>query len=237
MVDSTRPSDVPDSASGASSPPPAVRRKSRGCLTALGVLLLLVVVVAGGAAVALSKASKPRDLGVRCTQADVDSAYKKIGVEFPKTPPADDGARYERVYEGSKPLDVTLTESELSALMSFNHDASYWPIKSMQVDITGPDSAQASAVVSYAGRDWPVYVAGSGGISGKSIWVDFSTAEVAGITVPAQYYGVGEAFLAKVVNDRLGRIPGLDVKTLQVTDAGVHVTGTIWEKAEWRKVP
>jgi hypothetical protein len=201
------------------------------------VLAGIVALVVIGGAVVLAKASKPRDLGVTCTQADFDSAYTKIGVEFPKTPPASDGTRYERVYEGSKPLEVTLTESEISALMSFNHDASYWPIKSMQVDITGPGSARASAVVSYAGRDWPVYVAGTGGLAGRSLSVDFSEVQVAGITVPAQYYDAGERFLADVVNRRLARIPGLDVQKVEFTDAGVHVVGTVWEKAEWREVP
>ncbi|MHB1342014.1 MAG: hypothetical protein ACYC77_04140 [Coriobacteriia bacterium] len=215
-------------------PQPPVKRKGKGCLIAIVIIVLLLCALVAGGVFLFTRATQEKDLGIAYSQADVDTAYAKLGVEFTKEPP-DDGAEYERVYSGEKPMDVTLTESEISALMSYNHNASYWPIKSMQVDITGADSAQASAVVAYAGRDWPVYVAGSGGIGGQSLWVDFASAEVAGMEVPAQYFDAGESFLAGIVNARLGRIPGLNVESLEVTDEGVHVVGSIWETVEWVK--
>lgn len=117
--------------------------------------------------------------------------------------------------------------------MSYAHGSSYWPIKSMQVNLLGGDSAEASALVTYAGRDWPVYVAGSGGISGRALTVDFSEATVAGMSVPANYLDAGEAYLESLVNGRLGRIPGFDIQTLEITEEGVHAVGSIWESAEW----
>lgn len=217
-------------------PGAAPKKKRKGCLIALLVVVLLLVLAAVGIAIALNRASEPADVGVVYSEADFDSAVAKVGVVWPELPEGEDPGAYERVYTGSKPMDVTLTEAELSALMSYNHSASYWPIKSMQIDLTG-GGATASGVVSYGGRDWPFTAAGSGGIGGSALDVSIASATVAGMDVPAQYLPLGESFLEGVVNARLARIPGFSVESLELTDAGVHAVGTIWETAEYVKVP
>jgi hypothetical protein len=134
-------------------------------------------------------------------------------------------------------MDVTLTESELSALMSYRHDPSYWPLSDVQVDLTGGDTARMSAMVSYAGRDWAVYVEGSGGFSGDALSADMTAARVGFISVPGNFLPMASDALEDVVNTRLARIPGLRVDALEVTPDGVHVTGTAWEKAEYVPLP
>jgi hypothetical protein len=201
------------------------------------VVLVLLLGLAGGAYFLVGRASEPEDLGVRASEADFDSALAKIGVDWPALPAGADPADFERVYSGERPMDVTLTESELSALMSYRHDPSYWPLSDVQVDLTGGDTARMSAMVSYAGRDWAVYVEGSGGFSGDALSADMTAARVGFISVPGNFLPMASDALEDVVNTRLARIPGLRVDALEVTPDGVHVTGTAWEKAEYVPLP
>jgi hypothetical protein len=226
----------PQAPPGTGTSTPAPKKKRRGCLVAIVVALAIVALAVAGILLALGRASNADDIGVAYSEADFDSAIAKLGVTWPELPEGADPDDYERVYTGSKPMDVTLSEAELSALMSFRHASSYWPIKSMQIDLTG-GGATASAVVTYAGRDWPVFASGSGGVSGSRLDVSIASAEVAGFSVPADYLPMGESFLEGLVNARLERIPGFSVETLDITDEGVHAVGTIWETAEYVKVP
>jgi len=217
---------------GTASGTPAPGRKRRGCLIALAVLVALVLLAVIGVALVVGQASRPEDTGVTFSETDFDAALTKLGVTWPELPEGADPDAYERVYTGSKPFDATLTEAELSALMSYRHSSAYWPIKSMQVDLTGGDSARVSGIVTYAGRDWAVSASGRGSISGSTLEVDIASARVAGIDVPAEYLPLGADFLESVVNSRLARIPGFGVESAEVTAEGVHVIGTIWESAE-----
>lgn len=215
--------------SGASEP----GKKRRGCLAVLAVVVVLVLIAAIAVAVLLGEASKPEDTGVAYAEADFDSALAKAGVKWPVLPEGADPAVWERAYNGIKPLDATFTEAELSALMSYRHNSSYWPIKSMQIDLTGGDTARVSAVVTYAGRDWAVLAVGSGSLDGSVLDVDIASASIAGIDVPAEYLPRGAEFFEGVVNPRLARIPGFGIDSVEITDEGVHVLGTIWESAEY----
>lgn len=212
------------------------RKKRKGCLIALTIAVVLIILAIIGVAVVVGTLSKPEDDAVAFSEADFDSAVAKAGVVWPTLPEGADPNDYERLYSGSQPLDATFTEAELSALMSYRHGSSYRPIKRMQIDLTGGDSVRASAVVSYVGRDWRVSADGSAGISGSTLAVDVASATVAGIDVPAEYLPLGEDFLEGVVNPRLARIPGFDIESLEMTDEGVHVIGTIWETAEYVEV-
>ncbi len=217
-------------AAGRSEPP---RKRRRGCLIALAVAVGLTLLGAVAAALLIERSSEPEDVGITYSEEDFDAVLGRIGVVWPELPEGADPADYERVYSGQKPLDVTLTEAELSALMSFRHGESYWPVKSMTVDLTGGDTARISGVVTYAGRDWPVSAGGSGSISGAALDVSLESARVAGIDVPAEYLPYGERFLELMVSDRLSRISGFGVDSFEVTDAGVRIVGTTWETAEY----
>lgn len=212
---------------------PPRRRRRRGWLVPLGVVGVLVAGVAVAGYVLVGRYTEPEDLGVRATEADFDSALAKIGVTWPEPPAGADPEDYEREYLGARPMDVVLTESELSALMSFRHAASTWPLSQVQVDVTGLDSARMSAMVHYAGRDWPVLVEGTGGFSGSALWAELDSARVGAVSVPERFLPAASDALEEIVNSRTGRIAGLDVMTLEVTPEGVHVTGTTWETAQY----
>lgn len=211
---------------------PAPKRKRKGCLIAGGVALLLLILTCCGGSAILFALSRPAEPTVTYSEADFVSAVAKLELQWPELPEGADPDQYERVYSGQKPMDVTLTEAELSALLSYNHDSSYWPIKNMAVDLTGGNSASVSGVVSYAGRDWPVGAAGSGTAAGSSLDVELTSAEVLGFDVPAEYLPLGADFLENVVNPHLARA-GITVDTLSVTEEGVHVVGSTWATAEY----
>lgn len=215
---------------GAAAPAP---RKKRGCLAGCLIALVVAVLLVVGGVFAITQLAKPADLGVAYSEADFDAVIAKVGVAWPELPEGANPDDYQRVYSGEQPLDVVLTEAELSALMSYNHNASYWPVQSMQVNLTGGNTAEVSAVVTYAGRDWPVLASGSGTISRKTLDVSIGSAEVIGISVPAEYLPYGEAFLEAMVNDRLARIEGLNIDSIEITEEGVHLVGTTWATAEY----
>ena len=205
----------------------------KGCLIAVIAAIVAVILLVVGVYLLFGRSTKPQDLDVAPSEADFQSALDKAGLVWPEPPAEGDISDYERVYKGSKPLDATFTEEEISALMSFYHDPSYWPIKDMQVHLTGGNTAEASAIVTYAGRDWPVYISGTAGIAGNVLDVSLASVRVAGTEAPSEYLPLGEDFLEDVVNPRLARIPGFNIESLEVTDEGVHVVGTIWETAEY----
>ena len=225
---------APQGAPGLAPTPP---KKRHGCLVSLAVLLVLLLALAVGVFILVQKMSEPQDLGVQTSEAEFDAVLAKIGVVWPELPAGADPADYERVYSGEQPMDVTLTESELSALMSYRHDPSYWPLSDVQVDLTGGDTARMSAVVTYAGRDWPVVVSGSGAFAGDTLSAELTTARVGVVSVPERFLPMLSDALEGILNDRLARIPGLGVDTFEVTPEGVHVTGTTWATATYVPLP
>jgi flagellar basal body-associated protein FliL len=215
-------------------PQPAPKKKRKGCLIAALIALVLLLLACGGGVALVAALVKPDEPAVTYSDADFDSAVTKLGVAWPQLPAGANPDDYERVYTGQRPMDVTLTEAELSALMSYRHGASYWPIKSMSVDVGSGNTAAVSATISYMGRDWPVEATGSGQISGSALSLDVASASVMGVDVPAEYLPYGASFLESVINPRLARA-GISVDSLEVTEDGIHAVGLMWDTAEYVK--
>ncbi len=224
------PPGVPAATSG-----PAPKKKRKGCVIAVVIALVLVFGCIGAVVIAAAVMSGDED-ATSYSEADFATAIDKIGVTWPVLPEGEDPESYERIYAGQRPVDVVLTSSEVSALMSFNHGESYWPIKSMDVELAGGNTASASMVVSYAGRDWPVEVSGSGEAAGGGLNLNLNSASVMGIDVPAEYLPLGSEILENIINPRLVRA-GITIDTLVATEDGVHFVGTTWETAEYVPKP
>lgn len=214
---------------------PAPKKKRKGCVIAAVIAALLLCGCVAAIAIAATVMSGEEET-VSYSEADFATAIDKVGVTWPVLPAGEDPEAYERVYAGQKQVDVVLTGSEISALMSFNHGESYWPIKSMDVQLTGGNAATASMVVSYAGRDWPVEVSGSGAAAGGGLDLNLSSASVMGIDVPAEYLPLGADILENIINPRLARA-GITIDTLEATEDGVRFAGTTWETAEYVPKP
>jgi hypothetical protein len=215
-------------AASAPAPTPAPKpKKKRGCLIAVLVVLLgcAAVVLAGYFFVA--KAGEPRDLGVTYTEQDYQSALAKSGIALDSQPDAGQWDGTEMVYSGTQEIDATFSQAEISAALSFEHSPNF-PVRSVQVRLLGGNRAEASGLVSYGGREWPVYVIGSVDVvGGNRAGGNAEAAKVMGIDVPEQYLDMGEAYLLGLVNERLEAMTGLDIRTLEVEGDQIHVVGTI----------
>lgn len=207
------------------------KRKRHGCLITLLVVLGLIAALVVTGLVVISKAAKPRDLGVRYTEKDYWSAVEKAGVKLNEVPDAETWGKTDVVYSGSKKIDATFTEAEVSALFSYSHQSG-WPVSDAQVRFTGGNGVEVSAVVEYAGAKYPVYVQGTAGISGKTMTGSITDAEVLGRHAPSQYYGAGASYALGFINSRLARLTGLDITTAEVTPEGLHLVGTVPANAE-----
>lgn len=207
------------------------KRKGRGCLIGCLIALLVVVLAVVGLLLVARSAAKPKDLGVTYSEKDYWSAVEKAGVQINEIPDAETWTETDVVYSGSKKIDETFTESEVSALFAYSH-ASGWPVSDAQVRFTGGDGVELSAGIEYAGTVYPVYAKASAAMSGATISGSLQSAEVLGITVPSQYFGVGESYALGFINDRLARVTGLDITTAEVTADGLHIVGTVPELAE-----
>lgn len=222
-----QPAQQPQYAPQVAAPP---KKKRKGCLIAAIIAAVLLFGCIGTVIVVALVADN--DGATAYSEADFDSAITKIGVTWPELPEGADPADYERVYTGQKAVDVTLTEAELSALMSYNHDASYWPISNMSVQLAGGNTARATMDVTYMGRSWPVEVAGSGEAAGGGLNLNLNSASVMGIEVPEQYLPMGSEILENIINPRLSRA-GITIDMLVSTEEGAHFVGTTWESAEY----
>jgi len=207
-------------------PPTVPPKKRRGCLVATIVAVVLVLGIGGALAfVATASAGKPRDLGVRYTEADYWSALDKAGVQVKGGKEAAALGTTGMKYSGSKKLDAVFTSSEISAMLNYSHQSG-WPISDAQVRFTGGSGIELSAAVEYGGRSYPVYAQGTAGVSGGAVSGLATSAEVMGMAVPSQYLEPGSSYLAGVVNSRLQRLGSLDIQTAEVVDGGVHLAGT-----------
>jgi len=112
------------------------------------VILLVPVLVLGylGFVPGLSAimgANKPRDLGVKYTQADLQSVMAKNGIQDVVLPPSETPKGSLR-YEGSKPLKNSFSQSEITARMAENEKVKYNPISDTQVRFNPDGTAEIS---------------------------------------------------------------------------------------------
>jgi hypothetical protein len=265
-------------------PPP---KKKRGCaiaLIVLGVLLFCCVGTAAAAFFGLKSVGKPRDLGVKYTEADYQSATAKLGIDVSRTgidsptvaaepaeapatgtdagAPADattakpgttkpgtpkpgttsatgaaKGTRpvtqgpakgTKLVFEGTRPIDVTLTSAEVSALINLHVYSSNWIVQDLQVKFGDDGTIEVSGYAVWEGQLYPGYALGTAQLTGpRSVGGTVTTLEAIGYEVPQDYNSFAADYLTGGLNDMLTQIDGLDITTAAVEGGQLHVVGTI----------
>ncbi len=117
------------------------------------VIAVLIVLVLGllaylGYVPGLSSvfgADKPRDLGIKYTQADFDSAFAKSQVVYEALPAGTpDELSLQR--RGSRPVNISFTAAEATSLMN-DRPFKYWPYKQVQLKFNADGSAEISGVL------------------------------------------------------------------------------------------
>jgi flagellar basal body-associated protein FliL len=240
-------------------PPP---KKKRGCaiaLIVLGVLLFCCVGTAAAAFFGLKSVGKPRDLGVKYTEADYQSATAKLGIDVSRTgidsptvaaEPAEapatgttsatgaaKGTRpvtqgpakgTKLVFEGTRPIDVTLTSAEVSALINLHVYSSNWIVQDLQVKFGDDGTIEVSGYAVWEGQLYPGYALGTAQLTGpRSVGGTVTTLEAIGYEVPQDYNSLAADYLTGGLNDMLTQIDGLDITTAAVEGGQLHVVGTI----------
>lgn len=109
-----------------------------------GLLVLIIILVAGGAIFVLSF-GKPKDLGVRFTEADRASAREKSKIEYDVLPEnTPDTESIQR--SGSREIKAEFSSAEVTALMN-NRPWRYWPYANVQVKLHSDGSAEIAGVL------------------------------------------------------------------------------------------
>jgi hypothetical protein len=87
------------------------------------------------------------DLGITWSDAQYASAMKKTGVTVDDPPQEEDRSKFQEVFTGSKNVDWSFSESEVTALLNGGEKAGYWPFGNTQVKICPDNVLEFSCVV------------------------------------------------------------------------------------------
>lgn len=180
-------------------------------LIVLGCIVVVLILIGGyfgfiPGVSALFGSNKPRDLGVQYTEADRASARAKSQVVYTELP-ANTPDEQSIVRAGSRPVNITLTSAEVTALMN-NRPFKYWPYKNVQIKFNSDGSAEVSGqliksrlagycasigvnksvadkVIKYLPSDPVFYVKGKGSLTDNKVsLLDPSKVEVGRLSIP-----------------------------------------------------
>lgn len=204
---------------------------------AFGVILVLFVVAIVGVAAytgfipglsSLIGTDKPRDLGVHWSPADYDSAYRKAPIE--RSSPELYCLICPTNYSGTRPVDNTFSDRELSAWLSMQN-AKYGPIRDVQVKLNADGTAEMSGMY-VEGANTPFYVKGRiDRESSRSVSLDVTSLEVGRVPVPVDRVGEVNQAVNEAVNGLLSTVSGLDIQQLEVQGGALHFKGTLPQTA------
>jgi hypothetical protein len=188
-----------------------------------GVVVATVAGVMPGASAYLGFA-KQRDLGIKADKAAFDSAMVKAGIkaEYPATPVATGQLKV----TGKKKLDATFTDDEVSALINAYVEPFEYNVRGVQVVFHDGGKGEASALVTYQGKDYPGYITGAVSLENGRVTGSATSANAAGIPAKGSWLSLGETKSIDFFNLQLA-IPNLVIETAEMTEGQVRVTGTV----------
>jgi hypothetical protein len=211
-------------------------KSRRSVLKVGGVVAVLGVVGAGAAGVvpglsSLMGTARPRDLGVRYTQADYENGLAKIPGHTVSNP------EYMCVTcdyrsSGSVPAEATFTQEEFTAQLD-TLNSKKGPVKDWQVRFNDDGSVESSALVEYDMLRVPVYVKGRvDDYDTRRVDLNVENVEVDGIGLSRSRTQEATDLANEFVQDFFVRNPGLNVEQLDVGSGAVYFKGTFPEAME-----
>lgn len=247
---------------------PAAADKSRGRLArrlkslslAIVLVSLLIVVIVQLLPGILLPSGKPKDLGVKYSDADFQSILAKTQIVSDAPPVQTNRSSILDEYSGSKDIDWTLTESELTAWMNMEKQPGYWPFENVQIKLHAGNVIEASLSVTPAKlmtfktltkylpqeiqsflsgvpSDIPVYAKAKVLFTGpKQVDVQMLAFEVSNL--PVSGMGVSEEanqMLESILNDVFGQIEPVGISSFTTGEGTLEIKGT-WYK-EIKRVP
>jgi hypothetical protein len=222
-------------------------------LIVLGVVALIVI----GVVVAVTM---PKNIGVKYSKADLTSVNSKLGINYGSLPSSSNPVSSIKI-SGQKPMDVQITESELTALL--NQPSGQWknyPVSNIQlkinndgsVEITGKIIAKRFEAYSEATNmpdNYKNLVAdkanlvpvnpsfdykGNYEIKNGKLEGEMTELKVGPLTVPKDWTDNNKNFISGFIEDRI-KSAGMQVESATFTGGKLDIKGTVPETIDFEK--
>lgn len=212
--------------------PTPKRHRGRNALIALVVVLLVLAfgVAATGVyevpiASSILGANKPKDLGVKATEAALASFYDLLPTRI-ETEASMRCLTCNRIYEGSVPVEARPTDAEITSFLKLQPRQQSDLLKHTQVKyIEG--GMEISTKVSRLIKA-PVYakvLVTRGGL--KSVSLTLVEGKVGRMTVPEKYLSQAEEYFEDLANAHLAGIEGFSIEALEYHNGTSYFKGTL----------
>jgi hypothetical protein len=196
--------------------------------------------------------NKPRDLGIKYTEADRLNAYTKNAVESLSLPTTASAAASIK-YEGKKNLNVSFTQEELTAL---NNSVTwkYYPISNLQIKISPNGIGEVSGllhikkILPYISLthstkeveevmskysisfDTPFYLKGSVKVVDNQVSLVGQQVQIGRLTIPQNLVTENIPALEDFAEKRITTVPNLSIKSFNLDGGKANFIGTVPEK-------
>lgn len=226
-------------------------------LTPLLSLLIIALLIGGylGLVPGLSTvfgSNKPKDLGVTFVQADLTQAMAKTGVTYSNITTSAGASPKETIrYSGSKAADMSLTQSEVTALIN-NQEWEYYPVKSAQIKFNEDNSIEFSAnlitanvgpyaeamrgtradvekVTKWLKGNPALYVKGTAAMIGNKMTIfDVQKIQVGRLSISSNMVNSQKSEATAFIEGIINNIPGLQVATAKIESGKFVFTGSLY---------
>jgi hypothetical protein len=223
-----------------------------------GIILGIAVVIFIAAYIFIGS---PKDLGVKYSKADLESANKKLGVQFLELNGVSDPKESLKM-TGKKEVNTVLTGPELTALMNYRSDSwKYYPASDVQMKVNDDGSVELSGrlnsnlFVQYSeATDMPekyrsfiadkiklspikpaFYIKGAGEISnGKVATGEITSAKIGAISLPVDWFKNNDDFVKGFVEDRILKA-GITAQSVRIEGGALSFKGSVPESVAAQK--
>lgn len=220
----------------------------------LFLLTITILLVAG-----LMYLSRPTNLGVSYTSADLASLYKKINVSF-EALPLGTPVNKSLIFSGSHPVDQTFSSEEITAAAdNRSNQYVYFPFRNVQIKVNTDGSVEGSATVNYSdaveylvalgvssqdiaegakkfnipNASLPVYLKVSGSVVNNTSNILVHEAKISHINIPKnlvnEYAPALNGFIDSIIK---ARQPSYNIQKLNVENGKIHFVGTAPDKEQ-----
>jgi hypothetical protein len=217
----------------------------------LAIIGIIIIIFLGAGVMLLNPPAK--NLGVSWNEEDAQSANLKLG-RIREPLPETDVTRESVKYEGSHPVEESLTSEELTATLN-TRDYKYNPMKKVQIKVNDDGTIEASGTIILAniipyteafgiknekvketiakyGEKLPInpnfYYKGTPTISNNNANVKIEEIKIGAFDVGEQF---PNNILNDAVNEQIEGVPGLNVDNLEVTNGKLDFKGDYPDKS------
>jgi hypothetical protein len=213
-------------------------------LIVLGVIVVVIVVILG----LLRVINKPKDLGVRYTDQDLQKGRATTGVALEKL---DSSAAKSLEFSGNKSISGVYTSETITAMIN-SATYKYYPLTRTQVKINsdgtvetsgnfsipkavrwandlGADKSVTGKAQSYIGYVSPnpsFYLKGTISASNGQINLNITNAKVSVFTAPKNIVDQYQGQLADFVEERIANVPGMEINSATFTNGKLTLDAT-----------